>query len=129
MTAAPASIEKRRRWWADRPRSAYLARRLTRLVVSLILLLTLTFAMIHLVSGDPVRSSLGLTAPAKLVAQRKAQLGLDKPLYQQYADYVDRALHGNFGTSITSGEPITEIVRTDCRPRCGWPGLRSWSPC
>jgi peptide/nickel transport system permease protein len=112
VTAAPASIEIRKRWWADRLRSAYLARRLTRLAVSLVLLLTLTFAMIHLVSGDPVRSALGLTAPAKLVAQRKAQLGLDKPLYQQYLDYVDRAVHGDFGTSITSGEPITEIVRT-----------------
>ena len=76
------------------------------------MLLTLTFAMIHLVPGDAVRSALGLTAPAKLVQQRRAQLGLDKPLYQQYADYVDRAAHGDFGTSLTSGEPITEIVRT-----------------
>ena len=85
---------------------------LVRLAVSLLVLLTLTFAMIHLVPGDAVRSALGLTAPAKLVQQRRAQLGLDKPLYQQYADYVDRAAHGDFGTSLTSGEPITEIVRT-----------------
>jgi peptide/nickel transport system permease protein len=111
VTAAPASIENRRRWWADRPRSAYFARRLLRLLVSLVLLLTLTFAMIHFVPGDPVRTALGVTAPAKLVAQRRAQLGLDKPLWQQYADYVDRAVHGDFGTSLTSGEPITEIVR------------------
>ena len=81
-------------------------------MVSLVLLLTLTFGMIHFVPGDPVRSALGLTAPAQLVKQRRAQLGLDKPLWQQYADYVDRAVHGDFGTSITSGEPITEIVRT-----------------
>ena len=79
-----------------------------RLLVSLVLLLTLTFAMIHLVPGDPVRSSLGLTAPQKLVEQRKAQLGLDKPIWQQYADYVDRAVHGDFGTSLTTGEPITD---------------------
>ncbi len=83
-----------------------------RLAVSLLVLLTLTFAMIHLVPGDAVRSALGLTAPAKLVQQRRAQLGLDKPLYQQYGDYVDRAVHGDFGTSLTSGEPITQIVRT-----------------
>lgn len=112
MTAAPASIEIRRRWWADRPRSAYFARRLLRLAVSLVVLVTITFAMIHLVPGDPVRTSLGLTAPAKLVAQRRAQLGLDKPLWQQYGDYVDRAVHGDFGTSLASGEPLTETVRT-----------------
>jgi peptide/nickel transport system permease protein len=112
MTAASASIEVRRRWWADRPRSAYFARRLGRLIVSLVVLLTLTFAMIHLVPGDPVRASLGATAPAQLVQQRRAQLGLDNPLWQQYVDYVDRAVHGDFGTSLTSGEPVTEIVRT-----------------
>jgi peptide/nickel transport system permease protein len=83
-----------------------------RLAVSLVLLLTLTFAMIHLVPGDPVRAALGTTAPAQLVKQRRAQLGLDKPLWQQYADYVGRAVHGDFGTSLTSGEPVTEIVRT-----------------
>lgn len=112
MTAAPASIEIRKRWWADRPRSAYFARRFVRLIVSLVVLLTITFAMIHVVPGDPVRASLGTTAPAQLVKQRRAQLGLDKPLYQQYADYVDRAVHGDFGTSLTSGEPVTLIVRT-----------------
>ena len=112
MTAAPASIEIRKRWWADRPRSAYFARRFVRLIVSLAVLLTITFAMIHVVPGDPVRASLGTTAPAQLVKQRRAQLGLDKPLYQQYADYVDRAIHGDFGTSLTSGEPVTLIVRT-----------------
>ena len=80
--------------------------------MSLVLLLTITFAMIHFVPGDPVRTALGATAPQKLVEQRSAQLGLDKPLWQQYADYVDRAVHGDFGTSLTSGEPITEIVRT-----------------
>jgi len=80
--------------------------------VSLVVLLTLTFAMIHVIPGDPVRTSLGLTAPAQLVKQRRAQLGLDKPLYQQYFDYADRAVHGDFGTSLASGEPITEIVQT-----------------
>jgi peptide/nickel transport system permease protein len=83
-----------------------------RLVVSLVLLLTITFAMIHLVPGDPVRTSLGVSAPQTLVEQRRHQLGLDNPLWQQYGDYVGRAVRGDFGTSLTSGEPVTEIVRT-----------------
>ena len=79
--------------------------------MSLVLLLTATFAMIHLVPGDPVRASLGTTAPARLVKARRAELGLDKPLWQQYADYVGRAVHGDFGTSLTSGEPVSLLVR------------------
>jgi peptide/nickel transport system permease protein len=77
----------------------------------MVLLLTATFAMIHLVPGDPVRASLGTTAPPQLVKAKRAQLGLDKPLWQQYGDYVGRAVHGDFGTSLTSGEPVTDIVR------------------
>jgi len=69
------------------------------------------FFMIHLVPGDPVRASLGPTAPASLVAQRKAALGLDKPLVTQYVDYVRDVLHGDFGTSLTSGESVTEVIR------------------
>lgn len=77
----------------------------------MVLLLTATFAMIHLVSGDPVRASLGTTAPESLVKSRRAALGLDKPLWQQYGDYVSGVVHGDFGTSITSGEPVTDIVK------------------
>ena len=67
--------------------------------------------MIHLIPGDPVRASLGPTAPASLVAQRKAALGLDKPLPTQYFDYVRNVLHGDFGTSLTSGESVTEVIQ------------------
>ena len=80
-------------------------------VVSLALLLTATFFMIHLVPGDPVRAALGPTAPASLVAERKAALGLDKPLVTQYVDYVRDVLHGDFGTSLTSGESVTEVIQ------------------
>ncbi len=79
--------------------------------MSLVLLLTATFVMIHLVPGDPVRASLGFTAPQSLVQQRRAALGLDDPLTTQYVHYVGGVLHGDFGTSLTSQEPVTDIVR------------------
>src|SRR5262249_13071728 len=46
-----------------------------------------------------------------LVAERKAALGLDKPLLTQYADYVRNVVHGDFGTSLTTGENVTDIIR------------------
>jgi peptide/nickel transport system permease protein len=110
VTAAPVSLA-RRSWWAGHARSAYAVRRAARLIVSLVLLLTATFFMIHLVPGDPVRAALGPTAPPSLVAQRKAELGLDKPLVTQYVDYLRNALHGRFGTSLTSGESVTDVIR------------------
>jgi len=111
VTAAPVSLGRRRTWWAGHTRSAYLVRRSARLAVSLALLLTATFFMIHLVPGDPVRGALGPTAPASLVAERKAALGLDKPLVTQYVDYVRNVLHGDFGTSMTTGESVTDVIK------------------
>jgi peptide/nickel transport system permease protein len=81
------------------------------LLVSLFLLLTATFFMIHLVPGDPVRAALGPTAPPSLVAERKAALGLDQPLVTQYTDYVRNVLHGDFGTSLTTGESVTQVIQ------------------
>jgi peptide/nickel transport system permease protein len=111
VTAAPASLGRRRIRWAGHTRSAYLIRRLARLFVSLALLLTATFFMIHLVPGDPVRAALGTTAPKSLVDARRAALGLDKPLVTQYVDYVRNVLHGDFGTSLTSGESVTQVIK------------------
>lgn len=111
MTAAPFSFSRQRNWWAVHARTAYLLRRTSRLLVSLVLLLTATFFMIHLVPGDPVRAALGTTAPQSLVDARRAALGLDKPLVTQYVDYIRNVLHGNFGTSLASGERVTDVIR------------------
>ena len=81
-----------------------------RLIVTLFLLMTVTFLMIHLVPGDPVRASLGLTAPQSLVRERRHALGLDQPLVTQYGHYVRGLFHGDFGTSLTTQEPVSTIV-------------------
>ena len=111
MTAAPFSFGRQRNWWAVHARTAYLFRRTSRLLVSLVLLLTATFFMIHLVPGDPVRAALGMTAPQSLVDARRQALGLDKPLVTQYVDYIRNVLHGDFGTSLVSGERVTEVIQ------------------
>lgn len=88
----------------------YLIRRTGRLVISVWILFTATFAMIHLVPGDPVRAGLGEAATPELVTLRRHQLGLDKPIIQQYFHYLNGVLHGNFGTSIVSSEPVSRII-------------------
>jgi len=86
------------------------ARRLGRFVVSLWVLITMAFLMIQLIPGDPVRAALGLTAPVELVNARRAALGLDHPLWQQYLDYLGGLFRGDFGVSMLSGQPVSEIV-------------------
>ncbi|MFY1668605.1 ABC transporter permease [Plantactinospora sp. WMMB334] len=85
-------------------------RRAARLLVSLWVLVTAAFLMIHLVPGDPVRSALGPTAPAALVAERRAALGLDDPLLTQYAAYLKGLFTGDLGVSILTRLPVTEVV-------------------
>ncbi len=88
----------------------FAARRLGRLVVSVWVLVTAAFLMIHLIPGDPVRAALGLQAPEALVKARRAALGLNEPLGLQYAHWLQNLLAGRMGTSITSDLPVSQVI-------------------
>lgn len=83
-----------------------------RLVISLVAVLTLTFLMIQLIPGDPVRLALGPDAPASLVEERRALLGLDKPFWEQYAGYWTNTLTGDFGVSLLTQQPVSLLVQS-----------------
>ncbi|GII33895.1 ABC transporter permease [Planotetraspora mira] len=85
-------------------------RRAARLLVSLWVLVTAAFLMIHLVPGDPVRAALGPTAPADLVLARKQELGLLEPLWRQYVTFLRHLLNGELGVSISSRLPVGETI-------------------
>ncbi|AQZ64236.1 Dipeptide transport system permease protein DppB (TC 3.A.1.5.2) [[Actinomadura] parvosata subsp. kistnae] len=87
-------------------------RRVVRFLVSLVVLMVASFAMVHLIPGDPVRTSLGPAAPVELVAARRAALGLDRPLPEQLFTYATHVLSGNFGTSFLTGEPVGDVILT-----------------
>lgn len=72
--------------------------------------LLLTFLLIHLVPGDPVEVMLGESAAAADRAQLRADLGLDRPLPVQFADYLVRLAHGDFGRSIHSRDEISSLL-------------------
>jgi peptide/nickel transport system permease protein len=85
-------------------------RRLGRLLVSLWVLVTASFAMIHLIPGDPVRGALGPTAPTDLVEARRHSLGLDEPILTQYWHFLTGLIQGDLGTSIYSQLPVSDVV-------------------
>ncbi len=85
-------------------------RRLARLLVSLAVLVTASFLMIHLIPGDPVRGALGPTAPTALVEARREALGLNDPLWMQYLSYLKGLFTGDLGTSLTSQLPVADVI-------------------
>ncbi|HEX6468862.1 MAG TPA: ABC transporter permease [Streptosporangiaceae bacterium] len=93
-----------------RPWVRFGVRRSGRLLVSVYVLVTASFAMIHLIPGDPVRGALGPTAPAALVEARRHALGLDAPLLTQYWRFVKGLFTGHLGTSLSAQLPVTDVV-------------------
>ncbi|WP_406135733.1 ABC transporter permease [Streptomyces sp. NBC_01089] len=101
---APAADRRGHRWLV------FSVRRSVRLAVSLWVLVTAAFLMIHLVPGDPVRAALGMTASPDLVAARRAELGLDLPLWEQYLHFLGGLFTGDLGTSTISGRSVTQTI-------------------
>lgn len=88
----------------------YLMRRILALVPVALGVATLTFALIHLVPGDPVTAMLGDTAAPADVAAMRHQLGLDRPLAAQYIGFLAGLAHGDLGESISAHEPVTRLI-------------------
>jgi peptide/nickel transport system permease protein len=110
MTEAVALPSRGVRTLSENRWVRFTSRRVGRLVVSLWVLVTAAFLMIHLVPGDPVRAALGPTAPPELVAQWRKDLGLDLPLWEQYVHYLQGLFTGDLGNSIVTRVPVLDII-------------------
>jgi peptide/nickel transport system permease protein len=90
----------------------FVARRVLAVVPVLFGVTLAVFSMLFLVPGDPVKMMLAefVTNPDQ-IAQMRAQLHLDEPIFQQYGRFVGNAVRGDLGTSIRSRRPVaTEIA-------------------
>ncbi|WP_432565237.1 ABC transporter permease [Kineococcus sp. SYSU DK003] len=81
-------------------------RRLGLLVVVLFGLSLLLFAWVRALPGDPARALLGEKATPAGIAAVNERYGFDQPVWQQYVTYLGQLLHGDFGASINTGEPV-----------------------
>lgn len=89
----------------------YLARRLLGLIPVALGVATITFALIHLVPGDPVVAMLGDMASPADVAGMRHELGLDLPLWRQYVSFVAGVAVGDLGESISTHQPVARLIR------------------
>ncbi|MES9683962.1 nickel ABC transporter permease [Gottfriedia acidiceleris] len=89
----------------------YILNRIISAIIVIFGISILSFFLIHLIPGDPVKIMLGLNASPEQVSKLTHHLGLDKPLLVQYLQYINNVFHGDFGTSLKTGRPVlTEIL-------------------
>ena len=88
----------------------YLLRRLIGIIPVIIGLSLIVFLLMAMIPGNPAQALLGAFATPENVARVSAELGLDKPLWQQYFIWVNNLLHGDFGRSYVLNRPVIDEV-------------------
>jgi glutathione transport system permease protein len=94
----------------------YIAKRLLGLVPTLFIVGVLVFLFVHLLPGDPARLAAGPDATPETVALVRADLGLDRPLPEQFLRFVTGALHGDFGKSLRTKRAVSEEIGSRFMP-------------
>lgn len=89
----------------------FIARRVLLAIPTLLFASILIFLLLRLIPGDPATVLAGSDATPTQVAAVRHDLGLDAPLVVQYATWLNRALHGNFGRSLIGKYPVWDQVK------------------
>ena len=87
-------------------------KRLAMAIPSLIGVVIVTFLLTRALPGDPAAYFAGPAATPQAIQEIRVKLGLDKPLVVQFGSYVSDLVHGNLGTSLTTGQPVATELRT-----------------
>lgn len=88
----------------------YLIRRFILLIITILLVSIITFGVFQILPGDPIRTMLGTEADATQIENLRTELGLDRPLYEQYAAWMKGLLTGDLGNSIRFSMPVKDLL-------------------
>lgn len=94
----------------------YIVQRLLQLIPVLIMVSMMVFLIVRLIPGDPVLVMLGVDPEERArfseeqYQELRKQLGMDRPIYVQYVNWLNKVLHGDLGLSLGSRRPIFEIL-------------------
>jgi peptide/nickel transport system permease protein len=80
------------------------------MIPSLFLASVIVFSFIHFIPGDPAQVMLGDQATPERVQQLRESMGLDRPLYVQYAKWIGGVLRGDMGQSIFFHKPVLDVI-------------------
>ncbi len=88
----------------------YILKRLLAIIPMLLLIVLIVFYILNITPGDPASIILGKDAPPEAVEQLKDELGLNKPFFQRYFDYISDAVRLDFGDSYRSKKPVFDEI-------------------
>lgn len=89
----------------------YIARRVASMIPVLLIASVISFGLLYILPGDPAIAVLGENAGSRATYQAlRHEMGLDQPVYVQYAKWLGRVAHGNLGTSVRTNEPVTKLL-------------------
>lgn len=95
---------------------SYFFKRILSLIPVLFIVSIVIFMIIHITPGDPAAMLLGEEATDEDITQLRAQLGLDKPLPEQYFNWITDAVQGDLGTSYFMKEPVMKSILSHLTP-------------
>lgn len=95
---------------------AYIIKRLLSLIPVLLVVTIAIFLIIHITPGDPAATILGLEATEEQIEALNQELGLNRPITEQYLSWVADLLKGDLGDSIFMHQPVTEAIAEHMAP-------------
>ena len=92
-------------------RRAYIIRRVLLLIPTILAIYTITFVLMHATPGGPWSNAGDKPIPPIVLQRLNQAYGLDKPLWQQYVNYLNHVLHGDFGPSYAQRSlTVSDII-------------------
>ena len=92
----------------------YIAKRFLYAILIFLLVTVMVFVMVRLIPGDPIRAAMQQNvdlSDVKIVEQVRAQYGLDKPIPVQFVMWLGDFVRGDWGKSLSTGEPVLDMFR------------------
>ena len=88
----------------------YVAKKVGLMLLTMLIVSFLAFLAFQIIPGDPTNTILGSNATAENVAALRAQLGLDRPFFTRYFEWLVHFVQGDFGTSYSYGMPVSQML-------------------
>ena len=90
---------------------SYIITRFLLAIPMVFIMLSLVFVVLRVMPGDPVSAMLGGHAPEKVIQQKKAELGLNKPMGVQYLEYLGQLAHFDLGESMIFKQKVSQPIK------------------
>ncbi len=87
-----------------------LSRRLARVLFTAFLVATISFIVVRVIPGDPAAIVAGIDASPERVAAIQDQMGTDRPVFEQYSEWIAGMVRGDFGRSLVQNRPVSQML-------------------